>query len=77
MSAGLSDGLALIDSIGGLDEYYLFHAARADILSRMSRPGEAADAYRRALALATNAIEQDFLQRRLAAVTASSASPGT
>jgi len=71
MSAGLADGLALIDAIGGLDEYYLFHAARADILSRMSRNGEAAAAYRRALALATNQIEQDFLRRRLDATGAS------
>jgi RNA polymerase sigma-70 factor (ECF subfamily) len=71
MSAGLADGLALIDAIGGLDEYYLFHAARADILARMSRNGEAAAAYRRALALATNQIEQDFLRRRLDATGAS------
>jgi len=71
MSAGLANGLALIDAIGGLDEYYLFHAARADILARMSRNGEAAAAYRRALALATNQIEQDFLRRRLDATGAS------
>jgi RNA polymerase sigma-70 factor (ECF subfamily) len=70
MSAGLAEGLALIDAIGGLEDYYLFHAARADILARMARNEESAEAYRRALALATNQIEQDFLRRRLAAVTA-------
>ena len=43
------------------------HAARADILLRMGRCGEAAAAYRRALALATNRVEQEFLKRRLAA----------
>jgi RNA polymerase sigma-70 factor (ECF subfamily) len=68
MSVGLGEGLGLIDALTGLEEYYLFHAARADILSRMSRRDEAAEAYRRALALATNAIEQDFLRRRLASL---------
>jgi RNA polymerase sigma-70 factor (ECF subfamily) len=65
MSAGLAQGLAMIDAIAGLDGYYLFHAARADILMRMGRWGDAAEAYRRALALATNRVEQEFLRRRL------------
>jgi RNA polymerase sigma-70 factor (ECF subfamily) len=65
MSAGLAEGLRLMDAIEGLDEYYLFHAARADVLMRMGRREEAADAYRRALTLATNQIEQEFLGRRL------------
>src|SRR5262249_10955103 len=64
-SAGLAEGLAMIDAIAGLDGYYLLHAARADILMRMGRWGEAAEAYRRALALATNRVEQEFLRRRL------------
>jgi RNA polymerase sigma-70 factor (ECF subfamily) len=69
MAQGPTAGLQLLDSLTGqLDNYYLFHAARADILSRMSRPGEAAAAYRRALALATNRLEQDFLASRLAAL---------
>jgi RNA polymerase sigma-70 factor (ECF subfamily) len=68
MSVGLAEGMALIDALTGLEDYYLFHAARADILARMSRRQEAAEAYRRALALATNAIEQDFLRRRLASL---------
>jgi RNA polymerase sigma-70 factor (ECF subfamily) len=67
MSAGLAEGLALIDAIGGLEEYYLFHAARADILMRMGQNRQAAEAYRRALDLATNRVEQEFLKRRLAA----------
>jgi RNA polymerase sigma-70 factor (ECF subfamily) len=69
MSAGFEEGLRRIDVLGAsgdLDRYYLFHAARADILKRMNRLGEAAEAYRQALALATNQIEQEFLQRRLA-----------
>ena len=71
MSAGFEQGLRRIDAIGAtheLDGYYLLHAARADILRRMNRFQEAADAYRRALALTTNRIEQDFLTRRLAAL---------
>jgi RNA polymerase sigma-70 factor (ECF subfamily) len=71
MSAGFEEGLRRIDAIGAtheLDGYYLLHAARADILRRMNRFREAADAYRRALTLTTNRIEQDFLARRLAAL---------
>jgi len=71
MSVGLAEGLQAIDALGPsgeLEKYYLFHAARADVLFRMSRLEEAAAAYRNALALAGNRIEQDFLRRRLAAV---------
>jgi RNA polymerase sigma-70 factor (ECF subfamily) len=71
MSAGFEEGLRRIEAIGAtheLDGYYLLHAARADILRRMNRFQEAVDAYRRALALTTNRIEQDFLTRRLAAL---------
>jgi RNA polymerase sigma-70 factor (ECF subfamily) len=71
MSAGLEEGLRRIDEVGAsgeLDRYYLFHAARADILLRMDRREEAAAAYREALSLATNAVEQEFLRKRLAAL---------
>ena len=68
MSEGLSRGLAMIDDLGAsgqLDGYYLFHAARADILRRLDLRDEAADAYQRALALATNQVERSYLTRRL------------
>ena len=71
MSAGFEAGLKRIDALGAsgeLDQYYLFHAARADILRRMGRFEEAAQAYRRALALNTNRIEQEFLRGRLRAI---------
>jgi RNA polymerase sigma-70 factor (ECF subfamily) len=71
MSVGLREGLQAIDALGPsgeLEKYYLFHAARADVLLRMDRLNEAAAAYRNALALAGNRIEQDFLTRRLASV---------
>lgn len=71
MSAGYAAGLERINALGAsgeLDSYYLFHAARADILLRMERRQEAAEAYRRALALATNQVEREFLAGRLASL---------
>jgi RNA polymerase sigma-70 factor, ECF subfamily len=69
MNEGPERGLAMIDSLGvsgALAEYYLLHAARADLLRRLNRLDAAAEAYRRALALTTNETERRFLQRRLA-----------
>ena len=68
MSAGLQEGIHRIDELeasGMLDNYYLLHAARADILRRLGQSGPETEAYRRALSLATNRIEQDYLRRRL------------
>jgi RNA polymerase sigma-70 factor (ECF subfamily) len=68
MSEGLSQGLVTIDALGAsgeLDGYYLFHAARADILRRMGNRKDAAAAYQRALALTTNQVERNYLSRRL------------
>ena len=68
MGEGLEEGLRRIEELRGpgeLEHYYLFHAARADILRRMRRFEEAAGSYRQALGLATNLVEQDFLKRRL------------
>jgi RNA polymerase sigma-70 factor (ECF subfamily) len=64
--------LSLIDEAGAsgkLDHYYLFHAARADLLRRLDRLQEAAAAYTRAITLATNQVEQQYLRRRLGEVT--------
>ncbi|HEV7745366.1 MAG TPA: RNA polymerase sigma factor [Pyrinomonadaceae bacterium] len=59
-------GIVLIDAlVTELDEYHLLHAARADLLRRLGSRGEAAQSYRRALALVTNESERRFLQRRL------------
>ena len=69
MSDGLERGLALIDEIGSqsaqMGKYYLFHAARADLLRRLGLRDEALQAYHRAVALASNRVEQDYLQRRI------------
>ena len=63
---GPEPGLAAVDAIGELDAYYLFHAARADLLRRLGRTGEATNAYTRAIGLVTNPVERRFLERRLA-----------
>jgi RNA polymerase sigma-70 factor (ECF subfamily) len=67
MSAGFEEGLKRIDALGEsgeLDGYYLFHAARADLLRRMERFDEAAKAYHKASALATNPVEREYLAMR-------------
>jgi RNA polymerase sigma-70 factor (ECF subfamily) len=66
MRDGPEDGLASIDAIEGLDDYHPLHGARADLLRRLGRGAEAAGAYEQALALAPNAVERRFLERRLA-----------
>jgi RNA polymerase sigma-70 factor (ECF subfamily) len=66
MAEGPERGLALIDAIDGLDGYHLLHSARADLLRRLGRSGEAAAAYRQALALTANRAEREFLEARLA-----------
>jgi RNA polymerase sigma-70 factor (ECF subfamily) len=68
MSEGFEQGLASMDRIAGLDDYYLFHAARADLLRRLGRNNHSAEAYRKALDLATNPVERAYLTRRLAAL---------
>ena len=66
MSEGFERGLSRIDALREqLESYYLFHAARADLLRRMRRLSEAASAYRRALELASNDVERNYLLRRL------------
>jgi RNA polymerase sigma-70 factor (ECF subfamily) len=52
----------------GLDGYYLFHAARADLLRRLGRDEEAAAAYDIARSLTANPAEQAFIDAQLAAV---------
>jgi len=71
MVEGPAAGLDLMDALaasGTLDSYHLLHAARGDLLRRLGRAPEAAAAYRRALELATNPVEQRFLTHRLSEV---------
>src|ERR1022692_3845088 len=64
-AAGLA-ALAEIDA-ATLDNYQPYHAARADLLARAGRRGEALGTYDRAIELTTNAVERDFLMRQRAA----------
>ena len=69
MCEGPQRGLELIDEIDGLDDYLPLHTARADLLRRLGRSEEAADAYGRALELNPNPVERRFLERRLGWLT--------
>ena len=73
MSDGPEAGLALLDGLapdGELRAYHLLPAARADMLRRLGRRAEAAEAYRRAFDLAGTDAERRYLQRRLLEATA-------
>ncbi|WP_406050678.1 RNA polymerase sigma factor [Kribbella sp. NBC_00889] len=61
---GPAAALALIDDLD-LSSYYLFHAIRADLLTRLDRSDEARTAYEAALDLTSNEAEQAFLRSRL------------
>jgi len=68
---GPAAGLAVVDAVADdprLARTHRLPATRADLLRRLGRSGEAADAYRAALPLAGTAPERAFLQRRLAEV---------
>ena len=56
-------GLIDVDALD-LDGYHLFHATRADLLRRLGRHEEAAEAYDAALALVANTAERRFLEAR-------------
>jgi RNA polymerase sigma-70 factor (ECF subfamily) len=73
MAQGPEAGLALVDSLaesGALAGYRLLPAARADLLRRLGRQAEAADAYAEALALAGTDAERRYLARRQAEASA-------
>jgi RNA polymerase sigma-70 factor (ECF subfamily) len=58
---GPAVALALVEELD-LDNYYSFHATRADLLRRLGRNGEASAAYELAAALAPTDAERDFLR---------------
>jgi len=68
---GPAAGLAAVDDLrrAELDTYYLFHAARADLLRRLGRDAEAAAAYDTARSLTANAVEQAFLDTQRATLS--------
>jgi RNA polymerase sigma-70 factor (ECF subfamily) len=72
MRDGPEQGLALMDRLQ-LDSYYLFHAARADLLRRLGREDEARAAYDRALELTESEPERRYLESRIEEVGAGAA----
>jgi RNA polymerase sigma-70 factor, ECF subfamily len=67
MSGEIERGLALLDGLdhrGELARYHLLPTAQAELLRRLGRPAEAAEAYRRALALVSNEAERRHLEKR-------------
>jgi len=72
-AAGPAAALVEVDALAGdprLAAYHYLPATRADLLRRLGRYGDAAQAYRDALALVRNDAERDFLRRRLGEVGA-------
>jgi RNA polymerase sigma-70 factor (ECF subfamily) len=68
MVSGPETALAEVERLEGegrLAGYRYLPATKADLLSRLDRDAEAAEAYRAALDLSDNAAEQDFLTHRL------------
>ncbi|MFG3698035.1 RNA polymerase sigma factor [Micromonospora sp. NPDC047620] len=64
--AGPAVALAAVDRLD-LAGYHVFHAVRADLLRRLGRAGEAAEAYRTAAERTDNAAERAFLAARAVA----------
>jgi RNA polymerase sigma-70 factor (ECF subfamily) len=72
MRDGPEAGLRLVDDLASdrqLERYHLLHSARGAMLDRIGDHAGAAEAFRRALDLATNPVDRRFLQRRLDEVT--------
>ncbi|SFP44867.1 RNA polymerase sigma-70 factor, ECF subfamily [Amycolatopsis arida] len=69
MAEGPAAALRLVDRLaesGALAGYHLLPATRADLLRRLGRGAEAAEAYATALDLATTDAERRYLRKRLA-----------
>jgi len=66
MAQGLQEGLKMLLRLEDqADNFYPYHAARADLLRRTNQREAAADAYKRALELCNNKMERAYLQHRL------------
>jgi RNA polymerase sigma-70 factor (ECF subfamily) len=65
---GSQAALDIVNALGDeLDDYHVFHAVRADLLRRLGRTSEAAEAYEAAIAHTDNAAEKEFLAGRMQA----------
>jgi RNA polymerase sigma-70 factor (ECF subfamily) len=72
---GPGPALALVEELD-LNDYYLFHAIRADFLKRLGRSDDAADAYRRAMELSRNLAEHTLLENALSHLPAGAGQGG-
>jgi RNA polymerase sigma-70 factor (ECF subfamily) len=73
MAEGPTAGLVILDTVAAhpqLQRWPQRHVARAELLGRLDRRAEAAEAYRLALQLEPPAPERAFIGRRLREVTA-------
>jgi RNA polymerase sigma-70 factor (ECF subfamily) len=61
---GPAEALDLVDELR-LDRYHLYHSVRGNLLRRLGRPGEAAQAYETALRKATTDADRTVLRRLL------------
>jgi RNA polymerase sigma-70 factor (ECF subfamily) len=71
MKDGPALGLDLINALlarGELANYHLAHSARADLLRRLGRTGDALAAYGTALGFTTQLPERRFIERRMASL---------
>ena len=69
MVFGPAAGLTLVDALTdepSMKDYHLLPSVRGDLLFKLGRRDEARDEFRRAAALARNARERAFLERRVA-----------
>lgn len=72
MVDGPQSGLAIMNALasnGDLENYHIFHSARAELLRRSGLREDAAKSYSRALELVTNDSERRYLQKRLKEVS--------
>lgn len=68
MASGPAAGLALVDTIVGLDGSHLVPAIRGEMLARLGRPADARIEYLRAADLCTNTAERAVLEEKAAAL---------
>jgi RNA polymerase sigma-70 factor, ECF subfamily len=66
---GASAGLALLQTVRGVERWHLYWSTMADLLRRMNRPDEAVAAYREALRCGSNMADRRFLEQRLRELT--------
>ncbi len=80
---GPAEALVALDSIpqaddltGDVEEYVYFHTARADVLARLGRLDDAAEALDRAIECSTNESERALLRTRRGDLSAAVGPPG-